>query len=157
MKHAMASGIIGPPGASGSGVAPFVGHLRRRTGTGTRAHTRSKSDRVSQQRDREVAMSNQGMQSSGLGEVVSFRPWLAWARKPSVLIPLVVAVVVAGAVVPWILSYTSYGQQASDQRIDPDDGALCAKFGFAPGPNSHSECKAALADHRHRRAPLLLY
>jgi hypothetical protein len=102
-------------------------------------------------------MSNQGMQSSGLGEVVSFRPWLAWARKPSVLIPLVVAVVVAGAVVPWILSYTSYGQQASDQRIDPDDGALCAKFGFAPGPNSHSECKAALADHRHRRAPLLLY
>ncbi len=102
-------------------------------------------------------MSNQGMRSSGLGEVVSFRPWVAWVRKPSVLIPLVVAVVVAGAVVPWLLSYTSYSQQTTDQRIDPDDGALCAKFGFARGPNSHSDCKAALADHRHRRAPILLY
>ena len=102
-------------------------------------------------------MSDQGAQSPGMGEVLSFRPGLAWARKPSVLVPLVVAVAIAGAAVPWLLSYTPYGQQAIDQKIDPEDGALCAKFGFAPGPNPHSDCKAALADLRHRRAPLLLY
>jgi hypothetical protein len=117
----------------------------------------SNCDRLSQQRNREVAMSNQGMQSSGIGEVVWFRPGLAWARTPSVLVPLFVAVAIAGAVVPWLLTDTPYGQQAIDQKIDPEDGALCAKFGFAPGPNLHSDCKAALADLRHRRAPLLLY
>ena len=129
------------PSASGSGAARFDGHC----------------DGLSQKRDREAAMTDQGAQSPAMDEVVSLRPGCAWARKPSVLVPLVVAIVVAGAVVPWLLGYTSNGQQAIDQRIDPEDGALCAQFGFAPGPNSHSDCKAALVDLRRRRAPLLLY
>ncbi len=169
MRYAMVSLIIGTPGAYGKGDARFDGHLRRRTGAGTEAQAPSKSaayncDRLSQQRDREVAMSNHRMQSSGIGEVVSFRPGLAWARKPSVLVPLFVAVAIAGATVPWLLTDTpygqraiDYGQRAIDQKIDPEDGALCAKLGFAPGPNPHSDCKAALADLRRRRAPLLLY
>ena len=95
-------------------------------------------------------MSDQGVQSPGIGEVVSFRPGLAWARKPSVLVPLFVAAAIAGAAVPWLLSYTPYGQQAIDQQIDREDGALCAKFGFARGANPHSDCKAALVDLRRR-------
>ena len=129
------------PSASGSGAARFDEHC----------------DRLSQQRDREADMSDQGAQSPAKGEGVSLRPGLAWARKPSVLIALVVAVVVAGAVVPWLLSYTSHGQRTIDQQIDPEDGALCAKFGFAPGPDSPSDCKAALADLRRRQTQLLLY
>ena len=126
------------PSASGSRAARFDEHC----------------DRLSQQRDREVEMSEEGAQSPAKGEGGSLR---AWARKPSVLIALVVAVVVAGAVVPWLLNYTSYGQQAIEQKTDSEDGALCAKFGLVPGANPHSDCKAALADLRHRRAPLLLY
>ncbi len=79
-------------------------------------------------------------------------------RKPSVLVPLVVAVAIAGAAVPWLLGYAPYGQQAIDQQIDPEDGALCAKFGFAPRTQiQHSDCKAALADLRHRPSALLAH
>jgi hypothetical protein len=90
-----------------------------------------------------------------MDEVLPSRVGFAWVVKPSVLIPLAVVVAIAAAAAPVLLGYAPYGQQAIDQQIDREDGALCAKFGFPAGANQFSDCKAALADLRHRHEALM--
>jgi hypothetical protein len=79
------------------------------------------------------------------------------AIKPFVLVPLALAGVIAAAILPRLTGYAPYGQRAIEQQIDQEDSMLCGKFALPPGTGSHSECKAALADLRHRHELLLLY
>lgn len=86
-------------------------------------------------------MSTQGVRSTGMA-------------KPLVLVPLFVAVAVAGATLPRLVGLAAYDQQATDQQIDREDGALCEKFGFASGTTQHNGCKTDLADLRRRHERL---
>ena len=76
--------------------------------------------------------------------------------KPLFVVPLFVALAIAGATLPRLLGARPFGQQAIDQQIDHEDGTLCERFGFASGGNQHDDCKAALADLRHQHEFLLL-
>jgi hypothetical protein len=76
--------------------------------------------------------------------------------SPYVLVSLLVTVAIAGAVLPWIVGYSPYGQKAMEQQIDRDDSSLCAKLGLASGTQRGVECKTALADLRRRHEVLLL-
>jgi hypothetical protein len=68
---------------------------------------------------------------------------------------LVVATIV-GLSLPSVVGYAPYGQQAIDRQIDQEDSSLCEKFGLHAGTSQFSECKADLADMRHRHELLLL-
>ena len=76
--------------------------------------------------------------------------------KPLVLVPLFVGVAIAGAALPRLLGMAAYDQQATDQQIDREDGALCEKLGFAAGTNKHNDCKTDLADLRRRHESLTM-
>jgi hypothetical protein len=155
MAHCSSNGGDAMLSASGNGAARFDGQLRQRTGAGAEDPYPSKF--ADYNCDRETVMSDHGAQSPGKGEVVSCRPELAWARKPSVLVPLFIAGAIAAAATPWLLSHTPNDKQAMAPQIDREDGALCAKFGFTRGANPNSDCKAALVDLRRRHELLLLY
>ncbi len=77
--------------------------------------------------------------------------------KPLVVVPVFVALAIAGAALPKLLGLQPYGQQAIDRQIEREDGSLCQKLGFAPGGEQNNECKTALADLRRRHEQLLLY
>jgi hypothetical protein len=76
--------------------------------------------------------------------------------KPLVVVPVFIAIAIAGAALPQLLGWAPYGQQAIDERIDHEDSTLCEKFGFGPGAQQHADCKAALVDLRHQHELLLL-
>ncbi|HEY2619054.1 MAG TPA: hypothetical protein VGI78_17065 [Acetobacteraceae bacterium] len=76
--------------------------------------------------------------------------------SPHVLVPLLVLVAITGAVLPWIVGYSSYGQSAMEQQIDRDDSSLCTKLGLASETPRGTECKTALADLRRQHELLLL-
>jgi hypothetical protein len=88
--------------------------------------------------------------------VSGHRAQTSGAVKPLVLVPLFVAVAIAGATLPRLLGYAPYRSQAIEQQIDREDAALCETFGFASGATQHGECKARLAELRQRRDLLLL-
>jgi hypothetical protein len=100
-------------------------------------------------------MINQGSQSAEIGEALQPRSMSERQLTSLVLVPLVAAVVIAGSV-PWLMGYAPYGQQATDQQIDREDGALCEKFGFPSGAQQYSDCKVDLADLRRRHELLLV-
>jgi hypothetical protein len=79
------------------------------------------------------------------------------ALKPMVLVSLALAGVIAAAILPRLIGYAPYGQRAIEQQIDQEDSVLCGKFEMPQGTGRHSDCKAALADLRHRHELLLLY
>ena len=83
-------------------------------------------------------------------------PMLKLVLSPYVLVSLLVTVAIAGAVLPWIVGYSPYGQKAMEQQIDRDDSSLCAKLGLASETRRGVECKTALADLRRRHELLLL-
>ncbi len=72
-----------------------------------------------------------------------------------VIVPLVAAVMIAGSV-PWLMGYAPYGQEAIDQQIDREDGALCEKFGYPSGAQRYSDCMVDLAELRRRDELLLV-
>jgi hypothetical protein len=76
--------------------------------------------------------------------------------KPWVLVALFFALAIGAATLPSMIGYGPYGQQAIDQQIDNEEGALCEKFEFATGTRQHSECKLALADLRRHHELLLI-
>jgi hypothetical protein len=76
--------------------------------------------------------------------------------SPYVLVSLLVAAAIAGAMLPWIVGYSSYGQKAMEQQIDRDDSSLCTKLGLASETQRGIECKTALADLRRQHELLLL-
>ncbi len=76
--------------------------------------------------------------------------------RPSLLVILFVAIALAGATLPRLAGYAPYGQQAMDQQIDREDGALCQKFQFILGTAQYNACKADLADLRLRHERLLV-
>jgi hypothetical protein len=76
--------------------------------------------------------------------------------SPHVIVPLLVVVAITGAVLPWIVGYSSYGQKAMEQQIDRDDSSLCTKLGLASETQRGIECKTALADLRRQHELLWL-
>jgi hypothetical protein len=78
------------------------------------------------------------------------------AVKPLVVVPLFVAVAIAGATLPRLLGYAPYQPQAIEQQIDREHAALCETFGFASGTNRHAECKTSLAELRQQQELLVL-
>jgi hypothetical protein len=97
-------------------------------------------------------MSNQAVQSTGVGRVMPADPMRARAFRPPVLVPLFVGAAIAGAALPLLIGHHSW-----QQPIDREDTSLCERFKFPSGTWQHSECKAALADMRHQRELLLLH
>jgi hypothetical protein len=77
--------------------------------------------------------------------------------KPLLVLPLFVALAIAGAALPRLLGLHYYGQQAIDRQIDREDSSLCERFGFAPGGKQNDDCKTALADLRRQHEALRLY
>jgi hypothetical protein len=68
-------------------------------------------------------------------------------------IPL--AVLVLAISVPFWRTVVAEAEQAMAQQIDYEDGALCAKFGFAAGTENYLSCKLDLADLRRNHEKLL--
>jgi hypothetical protein len=92
-----------------------------------------------------------------MSNVMSTGSVRAGALKPLVLVSLLIVLAIAGTTLPSLVGYSAYGQQAIDQQIDREDGALCEKFGFAPGAGQNGKCKADLADLRRRHELLLMH
>ena len=76
--------------------------------------------------------------------------------NPWVVVPVFVGIALVGAILPPIIGYAPYGQQAIDLQTDRENGALCEKFQFVAGTEQYSACKSGLADLRLRHERLLL-
>jgi hypothetical protein len=92
-----------------------------------------------------------------IGNAIRTDPVLKFVRSPYLLIPLLVAVAVAGAVLPRLVGYAANEQKALEQQADQDDGSLCTKYRLAAETERGIECKTALADLRRQHELLLLY
>jgi hypothetical protein len=74
--------------------------------------------------------------------------WCAgWTVPPAVL--------GLGISIPYWQAVVADTEHAMAQQIDYEDGALCTRFGFAPGSDRHFACKLDLRDLRHSHERLL--
>ena len=104
-----------------------------------------------------AGVADQAVQSTNPGRVMSPESIHARAFKPPVLVPLFVGAAIAGAALALLIGYAPFGHRAIEWQIDREDSSLCDRFEFLSGMTQLSECKAALADQRHRRELLLLH
>ena len=87
---------------------------------------------------------------------MSGRARTSGAITPLVVVPLFVAVAIAGATLPRLLGYAPYQSEAIEQQIDREHAALCETFGLASGTIRHAECKTSLAELRQQQELLVL-
>ena len=80
----------------------------------------------------------------------------ARAFKPPVLVLLFIGAAIVGAALPLFVSYAPVGHRAIERQVDGEHNSLCEQFELS-GTMQHTECKAALADLRHRRELLVLH
>lgn len=77
------------------------------------------------------------------------------APTPIPLLALVIVAIVVGALLPPLIGFPPYGEQAMLRQIDQQNSAECAKLGFATASEQFSSCKIDLAALRRSHAELL--